>query len=88
MNLLLNSIKKGFWKISYGSDTVTVNYKGLTPQQSSNTIVNNQNMSRKEPSQLWVIAKLTGGKLSESGNQNFPRNSSTAQSVYRSTNWR
>ena len=44
-------------------------------------------MSRKEPIQLWVIGKLTGGRWSEAGNKNFAMNSSTAQSLYKSTNW-
>ena len=41
--------------MSYISDTVTVNYTQLLPQQLLHTIVNNQNISRKEPSQLWVL---------------------------------
>ena len=89
MNLLINSIKKVSTTCPIYQMTVTANYTQYFPQQLLHAIFNNQNLSRcKEPIQLWVIAKLTGGQWSEAVKQNFVRDSSNAKSVYRSTIWR
>ena len=55
--LFLNSINKGS---SIYSNNCSVNNTRSFPQQLLHTIINNQNFPcRKEPSQLWVIAKIT-----------------------------
>ena len=55
MNLLLNSINKVPAISPIDKMNVTVNNTWSLPQNLLHTIVNNQNLSHKEPSQLWVL---------------------------------
>ena len=54
-NFSSNKYQQSFINRTYRSDTVTVNYTQPLHQQLLHMIINNQNMSRKEPSQLWVL---------------------------------
>ena len=51
----LQQYQQRFINPSYRSDTVTVNNTQSLPQQLLHPISNNQNLSRKEPSQLLVL---------------------------------
>ena len=48
-----------FINLYYISDNVTVKNTGFFPQKLLHPIVNNRNLSLKEPSHLRVITKLT-----------------------------